>query len=166
MKNCVIALTLIMAMCGCSATTPLMKHERIYEKTVYLEGIPKKQIFDRSLEWLALHVATSSNSIISDSSKWTITCSGRMLRPFSVANIAGIGELTYLTRESVQEEALTLSFELQTAVTPTVYTGVTYFSEGGVAPFVQADLGGAKKNFDHLADSLRKYLLSPVGDLK
>ncbi len=160
-----LAVLLLFSLCGCSSATPLMKHERTYEKTISLDGIPRDQIFDRSLEWLTRNVAEGAAT--ADRTKGIISCSGKMVRPFSSVNITGAGNLTYLARETILEEGMILSFELQSVVESRSYSSVTYFSQGGIFPVVQADLGGARKTFDALADSLRKYLLSnPANDLK
>ena len=54
-----------------------------------------------------------------------------MVRPFSVVNLTSTGDVTYQARETVFEESLTLSFELQSVVEPKTYSSSTYFSPGG-----------------------------------
>jgi len=159
-----ITVALLFLVCGCLSATPLMKHERFYERTISLDGISRDRIFDRSLEWLKQNVANTATVALSDRTKWTIACSGRMVRPISSANLTGNGDLTYLARETVLDEALTISFELQSVVIPQSYNSTTYFSTGGTFPVVQADLSGARKTFDDLVDALRGYLLTTPGE--
>ena len=116
-----IVIATLVVICGCASTTPLMKHERLYERTIHLDGIPRAQIFDRSLEWLRLYVADSATAPVSDRANGNIHCYGRMVRPFSAANLTGTDELTFIARETVSEESLTLSFELLSVVTPTTF---------------------------------------------
>ena len=126
-----IVVATLLLVCGCSPATRLMRHEQLYEKTINLDGIPRAQIFDRSLEWLRQNVADSPGGVVADRSNWTIGCSGRMVRPFSVVNLTSTGDVTYQARETVFEESLTLSFELQSVVEPKTYSSSTYFSPGG-----------------------------------
>jgi hypothetical protein len=162
-----ITIALMFMVSGCVSSTPLMKHERFYEKTISLDGISREQAFDRSREWLTHNVTDTATTPLADRATWTISCTGRMARPLSLANLNGTGNLTYLARETVYEEALIISFELQSVVVPNSYNSATYFSQGGTFPVVQADLGGARKTFDQLSDSLRRYLLNnPANDLK
>ena len=158
-----IVVATLFFVCGCMPSTRLMKHEKVYEKTINLDGIPRAQIFDRSLEWLKQNVADNPGGVVADRSNWSISCSGRMVRPFSAVNLTSTGDLTYLARGTVMDESLTLSFELQSVVEPRTYSSSTYFSPGGTYPVVQADLSGARKNFDLLADTLRRYLLKEPG---
>ena len=159
-----MVIALMVMVTGCVSSTPLMKHERYYERTISLDGMHRDQLFDLSREWLKRNVAEEATVVHADRTKWTLECAGRMARPLSTANLTGVGDLTYLARETVYEDALTISFELQSVVVPRTYSTATYFTQGGTFSVVQADLAGARKCFDLLVNSLRTYLLTSSAD--